>query len=88
MLILILDKWKKFHTRMFEGEVTFLKTDFWLMMLIAALLGVLWGLLHAPLTHGVSVAVGNNNGNTYLPEEKPHTQKKQKLQEQKTQGEP
>lgn len=64
------EKCKKLCTRLFEGEVTLRKTDFWIWMLIAALFGVLWGFLHAPLTHGVQISCGNNNGNMYgKPEE-------------------
>lgn len=66
MFLLMREKCRRFCTQMFDGEVTFKKTDFWLLMLIAALLGMLWGLIHAPFTHGVTVEVGNNNGNTYL----------------------
>lgn len=70
MLLLVREKGKKLWNRMFDGEVTFQKTDFWILMLIAALLGALWELVHAPLTHGIHISCGNNNGNTYgLPEE-------------------
>lgn len=53
---------------LFDGEITLLKTDFWLVALVIFLLGVLYGLLKAPLTHGITVSCGNN-GNTWLPDD-------------------
>ena len=54
---------------LFDGEITLLKTDFWLAALVIFLLGVLYGLMKAPLTHGIRVSCGNNNGNTWLPDD-------------------
>ena len=54
---------------LFDGEITLLKTDFWLAALVIFLLGVLYGLMKAPLTHGITVSCGNNNGNTWLPDD-------------------
>ena len=54
---------------LFDGEITLLKTDFWLAALVIFLLGVLYGLMKAPLTHGITVSCDNNNGNTWLPDD-------------------
>ena len=60
-------KMEALSTKLFEGEVTFDKTTLWLVGLIIFLLGVLYGLLKAPMTHGINIKCGNNNGNTMLP---------------------
>lgn len=48
-----------------QGEVTFSKGEFALIVVVASLVGVLLGLLTAPYTHGVTVCCGNNSGNSY-----------------------
>ncbi|MFA9463401.1 MAG: hypothetical protein ACERKN_03810 [Velocimicrobium sp.] len=48
-----------------QGNITFSKSEFALIVAIASLGGILVGLLTAPFTHGFSFSVGNNSGNTY-----------------------
>ncbi len=50
--------------QLFDGELTITKTDFWLVTILVFVLGVLYGLVKAPLTHGLTITCGNNNGNT------------------------
>ncbi len=45
----------------FQGEVTFSKREFALIVAVASLGGILFGLLTAPCTRGISI--GNNSGN-------------------------
>ncbi len=45
----------------FQGDVTFSKREFALIVAVASLGGILFGLLTAPCTRGISI--GNNNGN-------------------------
>lgn len=52
---------KEKKAQLFDGEITLLKTDFWLVAGVIFLLGVLYGLLKAPLTHGITISCGNNN---------------------------
>ena len=51
--------------KLFVGEVTFKKRDLWLMIVDCVLLGIVIGLMNAPLTHGITIHCGNNNGNVY-----------------------
>ena len=57
--------------QLFDGEITLTKTDVWLFALVVFMLGVLYGLLKAPLTHGVRMTIGSNNGsnNVVNPDE-------------------
>ncbi len=45
-----------------DGEVTMTKIDFWLIVLLVFVVGVLYGLAKAPWTHGVKMTIGSNNG--------------------------
>ncbi len=47
--------------QLFDGELTITKIDFWLIVMLVFTVGVLYGLLKAPWTHGVTI--GSNNGN-------------------------
>lgn len=62
-----MEKWKtKFRElgdRWFEGELTVPKTELWLVLISCFLMGVLYGLKKAPLTHGVTI--GCNNGSYF-----------------------
>jgi len=49
--------------KLFQGEITIGKKECWLIGLVLVLSGITIGLLKAPLTHGVSIAIGSNNGN-------------------------
>lgn len=70
MLTVIRKKCMKTAERLLTGEVTLKKTNLWIAALICTLLGVLIGLINAPLTHGITIWCGNNNGNTnYFDEE-------------------
>ncbi len=48
--------------QLLDGELTMTKVDFWLIVLLVFVLGVLYGLKTAPLTHGMTFKCGNNNG--------------------------
>lgn len=52
---------KKAMKKCFEGELTMPKVNFWMIGAICVLTGVVYGLLTAPLTHGV--IIGSNSGN-------------------------
>lgn len=54
---------KKSSERLFQGEITISKRECWLIGTILVLSGITIGLLKAPLTHGVSIAIGSHNGN-------------------------
>lgn len=56
-------KCKQLYHKMFDGEITLDKSTFWLVASVIFMLGMLYGLLKAPLTHGVTISCGNNNGN-------------------------
>lgn len=56
-------KMKELYHRMFDGEITLDKSSFWLVAAVIFMMGVLYGLLKAPMTHGINIACGNNNGN-------------------------
>lgn len=63
-------------TKLFHGELTMKKTDLWLIGTVCLLTGIVYGLIKAPWTHGVTIAsnngnqknVGNNNNKGSLPE--------------------
>lgn len=57
---------KKLAKQCFEGEITMPKVNLWMAGAICLLAGMVFGLLHAPLTHGIRIGCnnGNNNGNT------------------------
>lgn len=55
-------KMKELYHKMFDGEVTFDKSTFWLIASVFFLTGVLYGLLKAPMTHGVNISLGSHNG--------------------------
>lgn len=52
---------KRMVKKCFEGEVTMPKVNFWMIGIICLLTGIVFGLLAAPLTHGV--IIGSNSGN-------------------------
>lgn len=54
---------KSSSEKLFQGEITIGKKECWLIGLVLVLSGITIGLLKAPLTHGVSIAIGSNNGN-------------------------
>ena len=60
-MLVLREKCKK----LFIGDATFKKVELWLMAAICILLGVVIGFIKAPLTHGVTISCGNNNGNVY-----------------------
>ncbi len=49
---------------LFDGECTLTKREVWLIGVCCLLFGVVYGLLKAPLTHGVKIGCGNGNNNT------------------------
>ncbi len=51
------DEWKE---KMLDGEITMEKTTFWLLLAVILLAGILYGLLTAPMTHGVTIGCNNN----------------------------
>ncbi len=59
-------KIKELINKLFHGEVTITKRELWLIGLICLLAGVVYGLVRAPWTHGVTIGShnGNNCGNT------------------------
>ena len=61
MELTVKEKCKNF----FIGDVTMDKTKLWLIVAVCILFGVVLGFINAPLTHGVRVSCGNNNGNAY-----------------------
>ncbi len=48
--------------QLLDGEVTMTKVDLWLIVMLVFVVGVLYGLLKAPWTHGVKMTIGSNNG--------------------------
>ena len=53
--------------QLLDGEVTMTKVDFWLVVLLVFVVGVLYGLKKAPWTHGVKMTIGSNNAsNNYV----------------------
>lgn len=61
MGIILWEKCKKF----FVGEITLQKKELWVIAFVCVLFGIVFGLLKAPLTHGITISCGNNNGNVY-----------------------
>lgn len=55
-------RWKKIY---FEGDVTMPKVTFWLAATVCLLAGVVYGLLAAPMTHGINIACDNGNNENY-----------------------
>ena len=53
---------RKASEKLFQGEVTVSKKECWLVGAILVLSGIAIGLVNAPLTHGVSISIGSNNG--------------------------
>lgn len=58
-----LSEMKKSSEKLFQGEITLSKKECWLIGAVLVLSGITIGLLKAPLTHGVSIAIGSHNGN-------------------------
>lgn len=56
------EKWKNLMHRWFDGDLTMPKVYLWMAGLICLLAGILYGLLAAPVTHGLMI--GCNNGNS------------------------
>ncbi|MDE6924312.1 MAG: hypothetical protein K2O97_12760 [Acetatifactor sp.] len=54
-------KMKRLAKQCFEGDVTMPKVILWLICIICALAGIVYGLCAAPLTHGITI--GSNNIN-------------------------
>lgn len=54
---------KEKKEQLFDGELTITKADLWIMGALLFVLGVLYGLMKAPWTHGVNMTIGSNNGN-------------------------
>ncbi|MBE5881541.1 MAG: hypothetical protein E7289_04455 [Lachnospiraceae bacterium] len=48
--------------QLFDGELTMTKIDFWLIVMLVFVVGVLYGLAKAPWTQGVKMTIGSNNG--------------------------
>lgn len=48
-------------TKMFAGDFTISRREFWIIVAACTLFGMVVGLLKAPFTHGVTI--GSNNGN-------------------------
>lgn len=75
MKIILREKCKK----LFIGEITLKKKELWVVAFVCVLLGVVIGLVKAPLTHGITISCGNNNGNVYGGVDK-ENEKEQDLQ--------
>lgn len=67
---------------MTEGDVTMSKKQLWLVLICVMMTGIVYGLLKAPMTHGVRIGCynGNYNGNAAQPdeEEEPKSEEKKK----------
>lgn len=63
MLLVIRERSKELFHRLFDGEMVIRKKEFWLVTGICMMFGVFIGLLSAPLTKGITICCGNNNGN-------------------------
>ncbi|MED9904991.1 MAG: hypothetical protein UFG06_12545 [Lachnospiraceae bacterium] len=53
---------KDLAVKLFKGEVTVNKRDLWLVGGICLLAGVVYGLIMAPWTRGVTIGCNNGNG--------------------------
>ncbi len=60
------EKLKEIKERCFEGEMTLSKVTIWLIGAVCLLVGIVYGLKTAPMTHGMMIGSnnGNNNGNS------------------------
>jgi len=54
-------KMKKLAKQCFVGELTMPKAILWLIGINCVLAGIVYGLVIAPVTHGITI--GSNNGN-------------------------
>ena len=64
------NKWVKTY---YEGDVTMPKVTFWLVCIMFLFAGIIYGLLAAPMTHGLMIGCNNGNNENYYegePEEK------------------
>lgn len=52
---------KKSSEKFFEGEITISKKECWLIGAIFVLVGIAFGFINAPLTHGINITIGSNN---------------------------
>ena len=50
-------------TELTEGNVTMSKKELWLIVICAIMTGIVYGLLKAPMTHGVRIGCNNGNNN-------------------------
>lgn len=57
-----LTEWKEKTLDTINGDLTLTKLDFCLIGAICLLAGICIGFLTAPLTHGIRIAIGSNNG--------------------------
>lgn len=57
--------------KLFNGQITVNKRDLWLIGALCLFVGIVYGLVTAPWTHGVSIGChnGNNSGNYGAAEE-------------------
>lgn len=53
---------KKASLKLFQGEITISKKECWLIGIILVLTGIAFGLINAPLTHGVNINIASHNG--------------------------
>lgn len=60
-----MEKVKEYAQKLFQGETIVNKRDLWFVGGICLLAGIVYGLLLAPWTHGVTIGCNNgcNNGN-------------------------
>ena len=47
--------------QLLDGEITMTKIDFWLIVMLVFVVGILYGLAKAPWTQGVKMTIGSNN---------------------------
>lgn len=57
------DNLRKLTKTCFEGELTMPKVNFWLAGAVCLLAGMVYGLLAAPMTHGLNIACSSGNTN-------------------------
>lgn len=55
-------KCRNLYEKCFVGEKVLDKSTLWLVCAVVFMAGLVYGLLIAPLTHGVTISCGNNNG--------------------------